>query len=257
MRGRVGRSNRKAFCYLIAPPLSSLTGEGRKRLEAVTQFSDLGSGINIAMRDLDIRGAGDLLGGEQTGFISDIGFDMYQKILDEAIQELKESEFKEMYAHEEKEYVRDASLESDLEILIPDAYVQNVSERLKLYKVLADAKTQEDLTTYCNQLIDRFGPLPEETEQLVESVKLKWKAKEIGFEKLVLKGKKLIGYFVSNQQSSYYESADFHKVLDFVQRYPNKAQLKQKNEKLSLVFEQITSLDIANNLLKTILDFKK
>jgi transcription-repair coupling factor (superfamily II helicase) len=257
MRGRVGRSNRKAFCYLIAPPLSSLTGEGRKRLEAITQFSDLGSGINIAMRDLDIRGAGDLLGGEQTGFISDIGFDMYQKILDEAIQELKENEFKDMYANEEMEYVRDASLESDLEILIPDLYVQNVSERLKLYKVLADAKTPEDLSTFRTQLKDRFGPLPEETEQLIESVKLKWKAKEIGFEKLVLKGQKLIGYFVTNQQSSYYESPDFHKVLDFVQRYPNKAQLKQKNEKLSLVFEQIKSLDIANNLLKAIIEFGK
>tara|TARA_R110002050_G_scaffold297339_2_gene458609 strand:+ start:12766 stop:16110 length:3345 start_codon:yes stop_codon:yes gene_type:complete len=256
MRGRVGRSNRKAFCYLIAPPMSTLTNEGRKRLEAITQFSDLGSGMNIAMRDLDIRGAGDLLGGEQTGFISEIGFEMYQKILDEAIEELKETEFKEMYAHEEKEYVRDTALESDLEILIPDAYVQNVSERLKLYKILADASTIADLETFSAQLIDRFGPLPKETVLLIESVKLKWKAKEIGFEKLVLKSKKLIGYFVSNQQSSYYESPLFHRVLDFVQRYPNKAQLKEKNGKLSLVFEQVTHLEFANNLLQDMLNFE-
>ena len=256
MRGRVGRSNRKAFCYLIAPPLSALTGEGRKRLEAISQFSDLGSGINIAMRDLDIRGAGDLLGGEQTGFISEIGFEMYQKILDEAIEELKETEFKDMYAHEEKEYVRDTALESDLEILIPDAYVQNVSERLKLYKVLADAMTENDLATFANQLIDRFGPIPKETELLLDSVRLKWKAKEVGFEKLVLKSKKLIGYFVNNQQSSYYESALFHKVLDFVQRYPHKAQLKEKNGKLSLVFDQVSDLKFANALLKGIIDFK-
>ncbi len=257
MRGRVGRSNRKAFCYLIAPPLSTLTSEGRKRLEAITQFSDLGSGINIAMRDLDIRGAGDLLGGEQTGFISEIGFDMYQKILDEAIQELKETEFKEMYAHEEMEYVRDASFESDLEILIPDAYVQNVSERLKLYKILAEAKKEADLEIFRKELKDRFGPLPKETELLIDSVKLKWKAMEIGFERLVLKGKKLIGYFVSNQKSTYYESPDFHRVLDFVQRYPKKAQLKQKNNKLSIVFEHITSIESANTLLKGILEFKK
>lgn len=257
MRGRVGRSNRKAFCYLIAPPMSTLTNEGRKRLEAISQFSDLGSGINIAMRDLDIRGAGDLLGGEQTGFISEIGFEMYQKILDEAIEELKEKEFKDMYAHEEKEYVRDTALESDLEILIPDAYVQNVSERLKLYKILADAKTNVDLDVFAKQMIDRFGPLPKETQLLINSVQLKWKAKDIGFEKLVLKRNKLIGYFVSNQQSSYYESAHFHRVLDFVQRYPQKAQLKEKNSKLSLVFEQVTDLQFANNLLEAILTFDK
>jgi transcription-repair coupling factor (superfamily II helicase) len=256
MRGRVGRSNRKAFCYLIAPPMSALTSEGRKRLEAITQFSDLGSGINIAMRDLDIRGAGDLLGGEQTGFISEIGFEMYQKILDEAIEELKENEFKEMYASEEKEYVRDTALESDLEILIPDVYVQNVAERLKLYKILADAKTEDDLEVFGKQLIDRFGPLPEETLLLIDSVKLKWKAKDVGFEKLVLKSNKLIGYFVSNQQSSYYESAHFHKVLDFVQRYPKKAQLKEKSGKLSLVFEQVKELSFANGLLQDILDFE-
>jgi len=255
MRGRVGRSNRKAFCYLIAPPMSALTTEGRKRLEAISQFSDLGSGINIAMRDLDIRGAGDLLGGEQTGFISEIGFEMYQKILDEAIEELKENEFKEMYASEEKEYVRDTALESDLEILIPDRYVQNVAERLKLYKVLADSKTEQDLEVFTKQLIDRFGPLPEETKLLIESVKLKWKARDIGFEKLVLKSNKLIGYFVSNQQSSYYESAHFHRVLDFVQRYPQKAQLKEKSGKLSLVFEQVTELNFANDLLQGILGF--
>ncbi len=257
MRGRVGRSNRKAFCYLIAPPMSALTGEGRKRMEAISQFSDLGSGINIAMRDLDIRGAGDLLGGEQTGFINEVGFEMYQKILDEAIEELKEKEFKDLYAHEEKEYVRDTALESDLEILIPDAYVQNVSERLKLYKILAEAKTIGDLTTFAKQMMDRFGPLPEETELLIDSVKLKWKAKDIGFEKLVLKSNKLIGYFVSDQQSSYYESSHFHKVLDFVQRYPKRAQLKEKNSKLSLVFEQVKDIHMANNLLEGIINFEK
>jgi transcription-repair coupling factor (superfamily II helicase) len=257
MRGRVGRSNRKAFCYLIAPPLSTLTREGRKRLEAITQFSDLGSGINIAMRDLDIRGAGDLLGGDQTGFISEIGFEMYQKILDEAIMELKEEEFKDLYNQEEMEYLSDTSFESDLEILIPDAYVQNVSERLKLYKILADSKTEADLDNFKSEITDRFGPIPAEVTMLIDSIRLKWVAKEIGFEKLVLKKNKLIGYFISNPKSSYFESPDFHRVLDFVQRYPQKSQMKQKNDKLSVVFDHINRIEQANELLKGILNFQR
>lgn len=257
MRGRVGRSNRKAFCYLIAPPLTSLTSEGRKRLEAICQFSDLGSGMNIAMRDLDIRGAGDLLGGEQTGFISEIGFEMYQKILDEAISELKENEFKDLYKDEEKEYIVESTLESDLEILIPDHYVQNVSERLALYKKLNEAKKDADLDLFITQLVDRFGPIPIEVALLIDSVRLKWKSKAVGFEKLVLKKHKLIGYFVSDQQSPYFESPAFHLVLDFVQRYPKKAQLKEKNGKLSLVFEDVLDVNTAIDLLHAIISFEQ
>lgn len=194
LRGRVGRSNAKGFCYLIAPPSNSMTTEARKRLEALVQFSDLGSGFNIAMKDLDIRGAGNLLGGEQSGFISDIGFDMYQKILNEAIDELRESEFKELFKERNSDslnqFVKECVLETDLEVRIPDDYVNNVSERLSLYQDMDNLKNKEELDQFIDQLKDRFGPIPPQVEALISSFELRWLAQDLGIEKLVLKSGK-------------------------------------------------------------------
>ncbi|RLD53415.1 MAG: transcription-repair coupling factor, partial [Bacteroidetes bacterium] len=214
LRGRVGRSNKKAFCYLLSPPLSVLTSEARKRLKSIEEFSALGSGFNIAMRDLDIRGAGNILGGEQSGFISEIGFEMYHKILDEAILELKETEFKELYKEEAPvEFVRDCQIETDMAILIPDDYVTNITERLSLYKDLDGAESEEELSIFVEHLIDRFGPIPPQTQELVNTIRLRWLAKEIGFEKIYMKNEKLTGYFLSNQESAFYQSGNFSKVL--------------------------------------------
>tara|TARA_B110000046_G_scaffold15690_1_gene14991 strand:+ start:288 stop:3605 length:3318 start_codon:yes stop_codon:yes gene_type:complete len=249
MRGRVGRSNKKAFCYLLAPAMISLTPEARKRLQALEQFSDLGSGFQIAMKDLDIRGAGNLLGAEQSGFISEIGFDMYQKILNEAIQELKETEFKEMYDELQTAFVYDCQIETDLEILIPDEYVSSVAERINLYKELDNYETEEQLKNFEKELVDRFGPVPEPTKEMIQALRLRWIGKAIGVEKLVLKQNKLICYFISNQDSLYYQSALFTKVLNFVQKNPNLCTLKERNGRLSLVFEHVKTIVKALNLL--------
>ena len=206
MRGRVGRSNKKAFCYFITPPYHMMTDDARKRIEALELFSDLGSGINIAMKDLEIRGAGDLLGGEQSGFINDIGFDTYQKILNEAIEELKENEFKELYTTEEnkpKEFIKEVQIDTDFEVLFPDNYINSITERLNLYNELSTLKTDEELQQYEQRLIDRFGELPIQAVDLLDSVRLKWFAKQLGLEKIVLKQKRMIGYFISNQQSEF------------------------------------------------------
>lgn len=253
MRGRVGRSNRKAFCYLLSPPLSTMPSDARKRLTAISQFSDLGSGINIAMRDLDIRGAGNLLGGEQSGFISEIGFDMYQKILNEAITELKENEFKDLFKASKQSYVEDTVLETDLEIMISDTYVNNITERLRLYKDLSDVESETQLDTFRQELIDRFGPIPDETESLIDSVKMKWLGKAIGFEKIVLKANKLICYFIPDQESPYFQSPAFNRVLEYVKQNMHRCELKQRKEKLSLVFKDITSIQEALNTLRPIL----
>lgn len=249
MRGRVGRSNKKAFCYLIAPPMHTLPSDSRKRLEAIAHFSDLGSGFNIAMRDLDIRGAGNLLGGEQSGFITDIGFEMYQKILNEAIQELKRDEFKDLYqedgAADEIEFVTDCILETDLELLIPDTYINNVTERLMIYQQLDHSKNKADLDKFRAGLEDRFGPVPAVVDQLIHSVELRWIAKEIGFEKLVIKSKKMIGYFVSQQDSPYYQSVHFTNVLNFIQTNPTDAKMNERNNKLRLIFENVNSISKA------------
>src|SRR5690606_19781256 len=194
MRGRVGRSNKKAFCYFITPPFSAMTDEARKRMTALEQFSELGSGFNIAMKDLEIRGAGDLLGGEQSGFINEIGFDTYQKILNEAIEELKENEFKDLYAEqvaEDKEYVKDTQIDSDFELLFPDNYINNISERLNLYTQLNSLKTEEELQKFETELVDRFGELPTPAEDLLNSVRIKWIASKIGLERIVMKQGKL------------------------------------------------------------------
>ena len=249
LRGRVGRSNKKGFCYLIAPRFDMMTSEARKRLEALVQFSDLGSGFNIAMKDLDIRGAGNLLGGEQSGFISDIGFDMYQKILNEAIEELRESEFKKLFDERNtddfNQFVKETQLETDLEIRIPDDYVNNVAERLALYQELDNLQDQKSLDEFKNKLTDRFGPIPPEVEELMQSMKLRWTAKEIGFEKLVIKSGKMIGYFISNPQSMYFQSGHFTRILNYIQNAPQGVKMSEKNDKLRLIYTEINTIDKA------------
>ena len=232
MRGRVGRSNKKAFCYFICPPYSAMTEDARKRIQALEQFSELGSGFNIAMKDLEIRGAGDLLGGEQSGFINEIGFDTYQKIMNEAIEELKENEFKDLYPEENnietKEYVKDLQIDTDFELLFSDEYINNISERLSLYNELGAVKNEEELVLFQNKLIDRFGPMPPRAIALMNSIRIKWIATGIGIEKLVMKQGKMICYFVSDQQSDYYQSKRFRKVLDFVQKRTDICKMKEK-----------------------------
>ncbi|PKP31884.1 MAG: transcription-repair coupling factor [Bacteroidetes bacterium HGW-Bacteroidetes-17] len=247
LRGRVGRSNKKAFCYLLAPPLSVLTDEARKRLKAIEDFADLGSGFNIAMRDMDIRGTGNMLGGEQSGFISEIGFEMYNQILDEAIMELKENEFKDIFKTdvEEKEFVKDCQIETDMEILIPDRYISNITERLSLYKELDNAKDEKTLSDFREKLIDRFGPLPKQTQELINAVQLRWLAKKIGFERLILKNKRMTGYFIGNEESVFYQSKIFSNVLKFVQNHSEKCKMREKNGKLTLTFENISKVNMA------------
>lgn len=257
LRGRVGRGNKKAFCYLLSPPISLLSADSRKRLQAIEQFSDLGSGINIAMRDLDIRGAGDLLGADQSGFISDIGFDMYHKILNEAIQELKENEFKDVFAEENKNrehYVDDTVVETDFEILIPDEYVGSITERLNLYKTLDDTANESELQAFREELVDRFGPVPPETEALLDTIRLRWLARDIGFEKIILKSSKMIGYFVTKQDSPYYQSPKFTRVLQFIKNNPRAAKMYEKNDSLRLSFQNIQSVEEAIAALESIVE---
>jgi len=254
LRGRVGRSNKKAFCYLLAPPMATLSDEARKRLRAIEEFADLGSGFSIAMRDLDIRGAGNILGAEQSGFISEIGFEMYQKILDEALLELKETEFKELFREDiPKEYVRDCVIETDLEILIPDRYLSNITERLNLYKELDSIETEENLEKFRNRLIDRFGPVPEQTEALLQTIRLRRIARAIGFEKLVLRNNKLTAYFISNPDSPYFQSVRFTRILDFMKNNPVYCMMKEEKEKLFLVFRDVPSIEKAIGKINQIL----
>ena len=248
MRGRVGRSNKKAFCYFITPPLVAMSDDARKRIEAIAQFSDLGSGLNIAMKDLEIRGAGDLLGGEQSGFINELGFETYQKILQEAIVELKENEFSELYhtAEEDKTYLTDTQIDTDFELLFPDTYVNRVAERLNLYNELSNLPNEEALQQYQRNLTDRFGKLPPQAIDLLNSVRVKWIATRMGIEKLVMKNGKMTGYFISDQNSPFYQSERFQKVLLFVQRYPNKCRMQEKETRnglrLLLIFEGINTV---------------
>jgi transcription-repair coupling factor (superfamily II helicase) len=258
LRGRVGRSNKKAFCYLIAPKYHEMTSEARKRLEALVQFSDLGAGFNIAMKDLDIRGAGNLLGGEQSGFITDIGFEMYQKILNEAMQELRETEFKDLYSDRSTDdfiqYVKDCVIETDLEIRIPDDYVNNVAERLSLYQKLDSLANTTELEAYATKLIDRFGPLPKTVKELFRSFELRWLAQDIGIEKLVIKSGTMVCYFISNPQSSYFDSTEFKQVLRYVQGSPKECKLSEKNDKLRLIYTNIFSIDQAKKRLGEVLE---
>nr|WP_247672535.1 transcription-repair coupling factor [Aquimarina sp. MMG016] len=256
MRGRVGRSNKKAFCYFITPPYSAMTDDARKRITALEMHSDLGSGFNIAMKDLEIRGAGDLLGGEQSGFINEIGFDTYQKILNEAIEELKENEFVELYEDDTKEkvYLKDTQIDTDFELLFPDDYINNITERLNLYTELNAIKEEKDLQAYEKRLVDRFGELPDQAIDLLNSVRIKWIATSIGIEKVIMKQNKLIGYFISDQQSNFYQSPAFSKVLQFVQQNPDKCKMKEKQTRnglrLLLTFENINSVNSALKVLQ-------
>lgn len=245
LRGRVGRSNRKAFCYLMAPSLSTLPNDSRKRLQTLEQFTELGSGFQIAMRDLDIRGAGNMLGGEQSGFIADIGFEMYHKILDEAIRELKSTDFKDVFAAEmdrKQDYVSDCTIDTDLEILIPDTYVESITERLSLYTQIDNVKDNEELEKYTLQLIDRFGPLPVQVVDMLTAIRCRKVARELGFEKLILKNEQLRLYFISNPESPYFESEVFNKIMDYIQTRTNNAKLKQVGKNFMLLADKMKSM---------------
>ncbi|SKB42039.1 transcription-repair coupling factor [Maribacter arcticus] len=258
MRGRVGRGNKKAFCYFITPPYEVMTNDARKRIEALEQFTELGSGFNIAMKDLEIRGAGDLLGGEQSGFINEIGFETYQKILAEAIDELKENEFKDLYDEvegpHEKIFVKETQIDSDFELLFPDDYINNITERLTLYTDLNQVKDEQALQKFEEQLVDRFGELPDQAADLLNSVRIKWISNSIGLEKIVMKQGKMIGYFISDQQSAFYQTPTFTRVLQYVQSHAQQCKIKEKQTRnglrLLLVFENIRSVDRAYLALK-------
>lgn len=256
LRGRVGRSNKKAFCYLLTPPMESMTQEARQRLNAIESFSELGSGFNIAMQDLDIRGAGNLLGGEQSGFISDIGYETYQRILNEAILELKENEFKDVFAEEKaqeeieiKRFITDCQIDTDLEILFPESYIESISERIRLYRELDNIQKEEEIEIFATQLKDRFGEIPEASIELLNVVRLRWFALDLGIEKLILKSKKMVLYFVNDHQSAYYQSPQFSKVLAFVQTQPVACKMKEARQRLSLSFENVTSIKHATEVL--------
>lgn len=263
MRGRVGRSNKKAFCYLLTPPFINLTSEARKRLTAIVEFSDLGSGFQIAMRDLDIRGAGNLLGGEQSGFINDMGFDTYMKILNEAIEELKQEDWykQSIEANESantdksvfsRQFVKETVVDTDLQLLIPESYVSNLTERLLLYRELDNITKEEELTQYQEHLRDRFGPLPTEVSELINVVRMRWAAMKLGFEKITLKNNKMLSYFLSKQDSDYYNSPMFKAVLLYAQKTPKQTALKEQNNKLWLTIENIKSVDEAILVLEKI-----
>ncbi len=264
MRGRVGRSNRKAFCYLITPPLDLVTSDARKRLEAIEQFSDLGSGFQIAMKDLEIRGAGDLLGGEQSGFINEMGFETYQKLMQEALEELKDDkDFENLFENEEERQklfktVKEVNIDTDLELMLPDFYISSTEERLLLYQKLAEIDKEEDLQKFEAELVDRFGVLPIEVINLLKSVSLKWLAADIGFEKIVMKNGIFLGYFPSNPQDKFYQTDKFRKIIVYLTQNPAHAQLKEKSGKegnqLMMRKDKVENVDEVNVLLKNILN---
>ncbi len=253
MRGRVGRSNKKAFCYLLTTPTSGLTAEARKRLQTLEEFSDLGDGFKVAMRDLDIRGAGNLLGAEQSGFITDLGFEMYHKILDEAVQELKENEFAELFEVDLKEkvqvLVQDCVIETDLELLIPETYVSNISERLGLYAKLDNIKKESELLTYIQSITDRFGPIPDTVEDLFETVRLRWIAEDLGFEKLVIKNGIMKCYFLPPEKEKYFKSDTFGKVLAFIQTQGKYCKIKEAKNRLILIINEVNTIEKAKKWL--------
>lgn len=258
LRGRVGRSNKQAFCFLLSPPKSTLTTEARQRLKTLEEFSELGSGFNIAMRDMDIRGAGNLLGAEQSGFISDIGYEVYHKILDEAIRELKQTDFKTLYKDEldrTNDFVKDCAIESDLEMLIPDAYVKNTAERMMMYKALNDIPNEEGITEFVKNAEDRFGKLPKQVAELCNGVRLKWVATKLGMEQLIIKNKHLRCYFVANQQSSFYASPVFSNIMTYVQQHHKGIYLRETEKFLVLNLEDIRSMNEAKEKLTELYDY--
>jgi transcription-repair coupling factor (superfamily II helicase) len=251
LRGRVGRSNKKAFCYLLAPSLATLPSDARKRLQTLEQHSDLGSGFQIAMRDLDIRGAGNMLGGEQSGFMVEMGFEMYQKILDEAIRELKRTSFRDLFrdeiAKQEQEAI-DCTIDTDLEILIPDQYVESITERLSLYTRLDNCETEEELLAFHKEMGDRFGPVPEEVHALFDTVRIRRMAVDLGFEKLIFKNGQVKFYFINRPDSKYFESEIFKNILDYIQKQTRQARLRQNGKLFMLVVSEMDSM-------KKLLDF--
>ena len=261
MRGRVGRSNKKAFCYFITPPLSTMATDAQKRMKAIEQFSELGSGIQIAMKDLEIRGAGDILGGEQSGFINEIGFDTYQKILQEAIDELKENEFKDLFPADgdskQKTYVREVQIDTDIEILFPDEYINIVSERLTLYNELSKIKEEEKLKRFEKNLEDRFGEIPPQGIELLNTLRLKWLASKFGLDRLIVKQNKCIGYFISDQQSDFFQTSVFGQILNAVQSDSQSMSIKEKQTqnglRLLFILENVSSIEKINQKLEAIL----
>ncbi|MFR9003422.1 MAG: transcription-repair coupling factor [Parabacteroides merdae] len=259
LRGRVGRSNRKAFCYLLSPPLSSLTQEARRRLQAIENFSELGSGIHIAMQDLDIRGAGNMLGAEQSGFIADLGYETYQKILEEAVDELKAEEFADLYSNVTEnrpdtgsEYVRETYIESDLELMFPPTYIPNDSERVSLYRELDKMEEERDILAFTERLKDRFGKVPKEGKELIRVVRLRRMAKTLGMEKVILKKGQMSIFLVTNPESPYYESEAFDKLLGFIQKHPRECTLREQNGKRSIVIKNVPTVEVACNYLDEI-----
>ena len=258
LRGRVGRSNRRAFCYLLSPPLSTLTTEARRRLQAIESFSDLGSGFNIAMQDLDIRGAGNLLGAEQSGFIADLGYETYQKVLNEAVMELKEDEFADLYEEEkakngeEESFVLDCQMETDMELMFPSDYIESGSERMNLYRELDNVKDEADLKAYESRLEDRFGKMPQQALNLMQLVRLRWLAISLGFERMVLKNGRMSGYFIEVDDSPYYQSKAFGRILAYFQTHALRCKLRDQAGKRSIVFENVKTIDEAYAILDAI-----
>jgi transcription-repair coupling factor (superfamily II helicase) len=246
LRGRVGRSNKKAFCYLLAPPMSTLPDDSRKRLQTLEQFSELGSGFQIAMRDLDIRGAGNLLGGEQSGFMAEIGFEMYQKILAEAVRELKRSDFKELFVEEiskQDDFVQDCAIDTDLEIMLPDDYVESIGERLSLYTRLDQSEDDAALEAMKIELVDRFGPMPKQVASLFTTIQSRRLAIGLGFEKMTLKDETLRCFFINRPDSPYYESAVFKGLLSYTQTAMNNAHFKQVGKTFILIIKDVKSME--------------
>jgi transcription-repair coupling factor (superfamily II helicase) len=261
MRGRVGRSNRKAFCYLLAPPLSAMPSDARKRLSALTEFSDLGSGMQIAMRDLDIRGAGDILGAQQSGFINEVGYEMYNKILSEAIEELKSEHFAETFAEEQEGLEdwqrslrqRECQVDLDAELLIPERYIPDTAERLNYYRRLSESHSEEDLRQLASELQDRFGMLPAPVLGLMDSIRCREVGQNLGFVRLVLKNQELRGYFPKDQQDAFYQSDTFNRILMYVKENPADAQLEQVRGALVL---KITGMDSVKSMLLKLRDME-
>jgi transcription-repair coupling factor (superfamily II helicase) len=261
MRGRVGRSNRKAYCYLLTPPVAQLPADARKRLSTLEEFSDLGAGFNVAMRDLDIRGAGNLLGGEQSGFINDLGYETYHQILDEAVTELKETEFRDLFLGDANSQqrlqmaagagrVQECNVETDQQVLIPEKYVSNVSERLQLYAKLDRAQKPEELRKLLASMVDRFGPMPPEVEQLADIVRLRWQACKVGFAKITLKRDTLKGYLpADDDHKAYFQGEQFGTILNYVQTHPRTAKLKEHKAQLIVTFEEVRSIQQAKRVL--------
>jgi transcription-repair coupling factor (superfamily II helicase) len=260
MRGRVGRSNKKAFCYLLSPPSIGLTSEARKRLKTLEEFSHLGDGFKVAMRDLDIRGAGNMLGAEQSGFINDLGFDTYHKILDEAVQELKETEFKDLFKKDivdvEKLFTADCVIDTDFELLIPNEYISNISERLRIYNELDNLENESKLQEFINSIKDRFGPLPDSVRDLIKVVRMRWDAEKLGIEKLTIKNETLKAYLMASDNAEYYNSSAFGSILKYIQKFPGTCKIKDAKTRVILIIENIDTIDRAAAFLKEILEIK-